>query len=356
MIDLIFTLDYEIYGNGHGGLRELVYEPAEQLRRIFRKWNARFVNFTEVAEFDKIEAYGADPSIDLAKKQIRELYQDGFEIGLHLHPQWCNARFEQGQWLLDSSEYNLCTLPRARIEQIVEGSLRYLRHMVDDSGFTPLSFRAGNWLFQPTATAAGVLAENGLRIDSSVFKGGLQRNHKLDYRPALRNGYYWTFESDVNQPDPMGRWLEVPIHTEMVPLWRMATSKRMSFGTGPGGAGQSARRSIGKKLNRVLDFTRFRYPLKLDFCRMTLDELTSMTDRVIGEDREDPASYRPLVAIGHTKDLTDPQTVDDFLGFLRTHEIAISTFEEILHKLSGREGGAHYSSAAPGDSLAARSV
>ena len=28
MIECIFTIDYEIYGNGEGSLQQLVYEPA----------------------------------------------------------------------------------------------------------------------------------------------------------------------------------------------------------------------------------------------------------------------------------------------------------------------------------------
>ena len=71
--------------------------------------------FVEVAELEMIEANGTDPAIDLVKHQIRDFYEEGFELGLHLHPQWYNARYENGKWLLDYSEYNLCTLPRERI-------------------------------------------------------------------------------------------------------------------------------------------------------------------------------------------------------------------------------------------------
>lgn len=333
MIECIFTLDYEIYGDGTGALKDLVYEPTEQLRNIFRKWDARFVAFVEVAEFEKIEAYGTDSAIDLVKRQIRDLHREGFEVGLHLHPQWCNANYDRERWILDASEYNLCTLARTRIVHIIQCSLDYMRYVVDESGFTPLSFRAGNWLFQPTKTAASVLAENGIRIDSSVFKGGLQRSNMLDYRRALRNGYYWAFDSDVIDPDPTGPWIEVPIYTEMVPFWRMPTSKRLGFHRNVGIAGQRSK----KKLNRVLDFLRFRYPLKLDFCRMTLNELTSMMGKVIREDRTNPRQYKPIVAIGHTKDLVDPQTVDAFLSFLRTNGVAVSTFESSYHGLLGEE-------------------
>lgn len=330
MIECIFTLDYEVYGNGTGSLKELVYDPAEKLREIFRKWNARFVVFVEAAEFNQIETCNTDPAIGDVRRQIQEFHREGFEIGLHLHPQWCNARHEKGKWVLDYDEYNLCTLLRPRISQIVDQSLNYLREVVGKSRFTPLSFRAGNWLFQPTETAASVLAENGIRLDSSVFKGGLQRNHSLDYRPALRNGYYWPFSRDVNEPDPVGPWIEVPVHADMVRPWKMRGAKRMAFKNQYWATSQSTRR----KLIRTLDFLRFQYPLKLDFCRMTLNEMMGTIDRVIREDRQQPETYRPVVAIGHTKDTMDCNAVDLLLSFLKTNRITVSTFTDIYPKLA----------------------
>jgi hypothetical protein len=329
MIECVFTLDYEIYGNGTGALKDLIYEPAQQLKDIFLKWNARFVTFVEVAELQKIQAEGRDQASALVTRQVQDLYRSGFEIGLHLHPQWCNGIYDHGRWLLDYAEYNLCTLSRERIAEIVQQSLDYLRRILEDSGFTPLSFRAGNWLFQPTRAAATVLADKGIKIDSSVFKGGLQRAHKLDYRRAIRNGYYWRFSSCVDEPDPTGQFIEFPIYTEMVPFWRMLTSKRIGL-QNKGGASD---RNPPNRLNRALDLLRFRYPLKLDFCRMTLNELTSMMGRIIQQDRENPWLYKPIVAIGHTKDFIDPQTLDSFLSFLRTNGIAVSTFLDIYSRL-----------------------
>ncbi|MGH9325173.1 MAG: hypothetical protein ACRD2B_00580 [Terriglobia bacterium] len=330
MIDCIFTLDYEIYGNGTGALRDLVYEPAERLREIFGKRNARFVAFVEVAELERIEALKTDPAIDLVKRQIRELDGEGFEIGLHLHPQWMNARLERGRWVLDAAEYNLCTLPRERIGEIVRHSLDYLRYVLGRSQFTPLAFRAGNWLFQPTTPAAEILAQHGIKMDSSVFKGGVQHNYHLDYRRASKNGYYWTFSSNATEEDPKGELIELPIYAELVPFWRMLTSKRLGFSNGSG----LTRPSRQHKLNRLRDFVRFRYPLKFDFCRMTLSELRSMIDRAIQADQKSPESYKPLVAIGHTKDFTDSETVEAFLAVLDAKGIPVSTFETAYSKLN----------------------
>jgi len=322
MIECIFTIDYEIYGNGEGSLRELVYEPTKRLMAIFKKWDARFVVFVEAAELEKISEYHADNAIEDVRRQVRELYEQGYEIGLHLHPQWYNARYENGRWLLDYSEYNLCMLTRERIVWIVDRSIAHLRELLGADDFTPVSFRAGNWLFQPTQTAAAVLAKAGIKIDSSVFKGGLQRKHRLDYRPSLRNGYFWPFRNDVNVHDRKGLLIEIPIYTTMVPIWKMFTSKRIELQRRSYASSTDARSGI----SRYFDYMRFTYPKKFDYCRMTFDELVSMVDKVIEDDRKAPDVQRPLVAIGHTKDLFAVDVIDKFLSYLKKRNISVTTF------------------------------
>jgi hypothetical protein len=332
VIECVFTLDYELYGDGTGSLRELVYEPAARLRHLFLNHGVRFVNFVEAAELQKIDQFATDPAIGLVKRQIREFFEDGFEIGLHLHPQWCNARYDRDRWILDSAEYNLSRLPRSRLTEIVDGSLDYLRGLVGVPGFSPLSFRAGNWLFQPTQPAANVLAERGIRIDSSLFKGGVLHDHGLDYRRSLANGPFWRFDTDVNIPDPTGALIEMPIFAQMVPFWRMATAKRMGFGNSLGDAGQN----VVQKLNRVRDLLRLRYPRKLDFCRMTLGELTATMDAIVSETGPWSDSLQPVVAIGHTKDLVDLDTVESFLVYLKANHIPVSTLADVRPRVESR--------------------
>jgi peptidoglycan/xylan/chitin deacetylase (PgdA/CDA1 family) len=241
-IDCIFTINYEIYGNGSGSLRELVFEPTARLIDIFANADVRFVCFVEAAEFEMIEKFGTDAAIKDVRRQIRQMHEQGFEIALHLHPQWYNGKWESGRWLLDDAEYNLCTLPRKRIHHIVERAIGYIRQAVGDATYTPLSFRAGNWLFQPSQEAAAVLVEQGVQIDSSVFKGGVQHKHRLDYRPSLRNGAFWRFKDDVNVPINEGPMLEIPIYGEMVPPWRMITGKRVGLQKKGAAAGPGADR------------------------------------------------------------------------------------------------------------------
>jgi hypothetical protein len=328
MIECIFTLDYEIYGNGKGSLAELVYEPAERLRTIFRRAGSRFVVFAEAAELEVIDVAGVDPDVDAVKRQIRSFHVEGFEIGLHLHPWWYNARRENGEWVLDYTEYNLCALPPERIAHMVDRSLAFLRKTLDVADFTPLAFRAGHLLFQPGEAAAKVLASRGIRLDSSVYKGGLWRQYKLDYRRAMDNGYYWKFSSDSNVPDPKGLLLELPIHTLMVPTWTMLTTKRVGLERKAASVAQTGRKLVA----RLRDSARLRRPLKFDYCAMTVGEMKAMLDRVIREDRKDPTAFRPLVAIGHTKDLVDYKAVEVLLEYLHENRVRISTFTDVYDR------------------------
>ncbi len=172
MIECIFTLDYEIYGNGEGTLRDLGLEPTARLAGLFQDWGVPFVVFPEALEFARIEEAGSDPDTAVVRTQLRELRAVGHEIGLHVHPWWANARHENGHWWLDWSERNICLLKPDRVEAIVSGAIGYLRDALGDPRFTPLTFRSGLWVMQPTAVVAKVLVRHGVRVDSSVFKGG----------------------------------------------------------------------------------------------------------------------------------------------------------------------------------------
>ena len=330
MIECIFTLDYEIFATGEGSLQQLVYEPAKKLKSIFDQFQQKFVVFVEAAEFEMIERFQSDETIGDIMKQIRNFHRDGFEIGLHIHPEWYGAKYEGGCWFLDRSEYNLCKMEKERISQLLDQSIGFLQSTLESPDFAPISFRAGNWLLQPTEPAASVLAEKGIKIDSSVFKGGLQRLGGLDYRPALKNGFFWKFGSDVNQEDPPGPLFEIPIYSKMVPSWTVMKSKRVGLQKKDFGMNQS----ITKKLLRLMDFARIKHPLKMDFCNTTSDKLLEMIDELIEEDQKTPDQFKPIVLIGHTKDLVDFETVEYLLSYLDQNKIKVSTFEEIYENIN----------------------
>lgn len=330
MIECVFTLDYEIYGNGEGSLRDLVLDPTRRLAKLFQEFGAPFVVFAEAVEFARMEEVQSDPDTAGLRAQLRELRSAGHEIALHLHPWWANARYEDGHWRLDWRERSICTLEPDRVEAIVSKAIRYLRDGLGDPGFTPLSFRSGLWAMQPTPVIANVLARHGVRVDSSVFKGGRVYSLGLDYRPALGNDGFWRFGSDVNLPDPHGTLWEIPIHTQMVPFWRMLGRKRLKL--------QNKMRSAGQGTplpRRWRDFLRFCYPRKLDFCRMTFEEMRESMQIVLKGRREKREEHNLIVAIGHSKDFVDSDAIRRFLNFLQERSIPITTFSHLVCQRPG---------------------
>lgn len=325
MVECVFTLDYEIYGNGKGSLRNLVLDPTRRLADLFQGFGTPFVVFAEAVEFAKMEEARSDPDTAAVRSQLRELRAAGHEIALHLHPWWVNARYEDGRWRLDWNERNICTLAPDRMESIVAEAIRYLRQALDEPSFAPLSYRSGLWLMQPTSVIAKVLARHGVRVDSLVFKSGRVHGLGLDYRPAVRNSGFWRFGSDVNVPDPDGDMWEIPIHTQLVPFWQMLGRKRLKVQSNTRSASQGAPLS-----HRWRDFLRFRYPRKLDFCRMSFGEMREAMDAVLEQRQTGRGERNLIVAIGHSKDFVDSEAVRRFLVFLQDRGVAVTTFARLL--------------------------
>jgi len=328
MIEVIFTLDYEIYGDATGSLSELILEPAQSLMSLFQKWNCPLVVFVEVAELERIYQERSDKDIEAVFQQIRELESQGHEIALHIHPQWYKARYQNGRWKVDLSEYNLCSLSEERIREIVFDGIKILRFILGKSDYVPISFRAGNWLFQPTEPAARILYEYGIRIDSSVFNGGRFKQYGVDYRKAKKNGFFWRFWRDVAEDDPQEQMIEIPIYTTLVPFWEMLSRKRLEIEK----KGQEECKKTGL-FSRLKNHLSLKYPKKLDFCRLTKTEIDKMLKEIIALDQESPSIFKPIVAIGHTKDLKDIDTADYFLSVLKESGLKVTTFRSIYGKL-----------------------
>jgi peptidoglycan/xylan/chitin deacetylase (PgdA/CDA1 family) len=325
MIECVFTLDYEIYGNGEGSLRELVLDPTQRLAAIFQEFDAPFVVFAEALEFARMEEAQSDPDTAGVRAQLHGLRTAGHEIALHLHPWWANARYEDGRWHLDWSEQCLSRLAPNRVEAIVSGAIQYLRHALDDATFIPVSFRSGLWTMQPTPAIANVLVRHGVRLDSSVFKGGRMHALGLDYRPAVANDGFWRFGNDVNVADPNGPLWEIPIHTQLVPFWQMLGRKRLQL--------QKKARRAGNGIplpHRMRDFLRFRYPRKLDFCRMSFEEMRAAMKVILEAGQALGAERKLVVAIGHSKDFVDSEAIRRFLAYLQERSVSVTTFSRLL--------------------------
>jgi hypothetical protein len=104
---LVLTVDYEIFGNGTGDVRQHVTEPTERMCRIAEKFGMPVTVFFEMEEYLLFQQYrealqrllGYDPAAEM-RRQAADLVRRGHDVQLHLHPQWFEAGFAAGEWQL----------------------------------------------------------------------------------------------------------------------------------------------------------------------------------------------------------------------------------------------------------------
>ncbi|MGC8893093.1 MAG: hypothetical protein ACP5P6_10920 [Candidatus Saccharicenans sp.] len=335
MLEFIFTLDYEIHGDGSGKLRDCVIRPTEEILKIFQKYRYPLVIFPDVLEFEKIEKYRSDPDIDQVKVQLEKILTTGNEVGLHVHSWWINAHLKNNGWEFDFNYANLCSLSKDHIKEIIENGLMILRRFLNDSRYQPVVFRNGFWIMQPTKDIVEVLKNCSIQIDSTLFKGGRIKGYNVDYRPSIRNGYFWRIFDDINKPHEEGLLWEVPIYTELVPFWKMLSR---FLGNPIIKEGETAvkerRQKIMQKWNRMGDYFRLKYPRKLDYCFMNLHEILASLDKLILLDKKTESEYKPIVLVGHSKNLLDFKKVERIVQFIKQRDLKIVTFSQVLTKIS----------------------
>jgi len=327
MIYVAFSLDYEIYGNGSGDLNKLVISPTEKMIKIFSDYNVKFTNFVECGSLYMFKnIYNID--LNNINKQILQLYANGHEIGLHIHPQWFNSEYKNNQYFLNFSEVNLCTLSSEKIKSYLKKSISYLNSVIGED-YVPISFRSGLWLMQPSQPISGILYELGIRIDSSLFKGGVFKNYNVDYSRSIKNSYYWKFSKDVNIPDPDGILYEFPIYSKMSFILKSFNRKKINISLKRPNFNKKTKLST---LYNSLKTFRLYNPTKLDFCKLTFKEMINMLKREIELDKKDYNTLRPIVFIGHSKNLFDVNTIKLTLDYLMNNNIQIGTFQNYFNK------------------------
>lgn len=337
MLKTIFTLDYEIHGNGDGCPYELMIEPTDRLLRFFDEFGAKLTIMADVAEILRFKEYADDVGRDdfyseKIEKQLQDAIRRGHDVQLHIHSSYFRARCEGGRWLQDWSEYDFATLPLRRMDWMVSQSKQYLETLLRsvDPAYRCEVFRAANWSVSPSANVVSTLLNNGIRIDTSVFKYGYRSGRvRFDYSSAVSALVPWRVDSnDVCAQDINGRLWEFPIYAESRGVTAFATPQRLhravmsrfhrlSEGT-PASASLPADRDTG----RPSSWRRAMGPhaWKADFNQCTGRQLIAAIERASAR-FSCPDVPLPFVLIGHSKLYSrfNEWSLRPFLAHVRQH-------------------------------------
>ncbi|MDE2402252.1 MAG: hypothetical protein KGL90_11365 [Burkholderiales bacterium] len=319
MLRVIFTLDYEIHGNGQGCPRALMVEPTDRLLRLFDEYGAKLTIMADVAEIMKFkehkDTHGQDTyHYGAIASQLRRAIQSGHDVQLHIHSSYFNATLEDGGWAQDWSEYDFAALPYERMKWMVATGKKYLESLLRpvDPNYRCVAFRAANWSVSPSRNVVKALADNGIEIDTSVFKYG-RRNGlvSFDYSHADSPIVPWPVkDDDMCVRDDAGVLWEVPIYSEKrwlgafvspgrvyraVTGWRHKLAQHAAP-SAPGGhdAPDTARRHW---MSMVLN----KHAWKADFNQCGGRQLTKALRRAARQYDGKADSLLPFVLIGHSK-------------------------------------------------------
>lgn len=220
----ILTLDYEIFGNGSGNIFTNLIEPMESLLNIANEYNVKYTIFFEAIEFLRIkqefeggnsQGYDSNPIV-VVEEQIRNAYLEGHDVQLHIHPQWANASWSEGKWILDNNHWALGSFGKDKkdlVSLILEGK-NYLESIIKQvaPNYKCLVIRAGAYSLQPSERVAKAMADLDILVDSSIVPGAVNSASRspFDYSDIDQTLDYWWSKDrlEISQP---GNLCELPL-------------------------------------------------------------------------------------------------------------------------------------------------
>ncbi|HEY4245838.1 MAG TPA: hypothetical protein VGM64_03215 [Lacunisphaera sp.] len=340
MLKPIFTLDYEIHGNGDGCPYRLMVEPTRRMMDQFDRYGAKLTILADMGEILRFKQYWEEKGRDdyhycKIRDQLQDAIRRGHDVQLHLHSSYFNARHEGGHWIQDWSEYNFAGLPPERAREMIRLGKEYLEKLLQpvDPAYRCVVFRAANWSMSPSRTASRALIEHGFTIDTSVFKYGRRSGLvNFDYTHAPSNVVPWrASEDDVCKPDPSGNLYEFPIYSEnrwigaffsINRIYRAALSKLHR--TAPTNLreypSESAANKTARPSQRAPLFAR-KSAWKADFNQCSGRQLIHALKRAEAAHGRNTGDSLPFVLIGHSKIYTrfNEWSLRPFLAFVANH-------------------------------------
>ena len=237
----ILTFDYELFlGNTTGTTENCVIKPTQKILDILKKNRAKAIFFVDATWllFLKENIPG---ELKLVSQQLKEIISAQSSVELHLHPQWIDASQTGNKIYFEStSPYKLHLLGQERIQELFQRSIDLIENITQQK---VKSFRAGGFCIDPFDQIKPAFELFDIKYDFSSAPGMYLRSgneYDFDFSDAPKLLYY-SFNNDVNIPDPQGNFVEFPLSTyNNNPFYRiinnvlLKVNKDNIFGDGTG--------------------------------------------------------------------------------------------------------------------------
>jgi len=320
MINIIISIDYEIFGNGKGNIADHIIKPTKKILKILNKYNIPLTIMMEIYEYIFFEKYDEQLKKHLGyspvkgiKKQINEAYKMGHDIQLHIHPQFSSMTLQNdiikitdmslsSEKMSERENYDLIRLGKKKIESIITSS-----------NYQCIALRLSNmpWIEAPKHVLKP-MEKLGLKI------------HSLSASESKSDKGFWKIKKS--------NIYEIPIHTMPIDFLYLFTCRKIfttlyiwmhSFNYPKiHSFFQTDKNDYDKRDNRF----------KWDFSKLSWKEMIEYLDYAM-EIYDYENNEIPLVMIGHTKDFFNEYNLDKFIRYTKKHYVdkkiaRFSTFQE----------------------------
>lgn len=354
-LDLVLTLDYELFGDGSGDVFELMIRPTEDFLSLCDKYNIKTTIFFEVMEYLKMQEewekgnmmnYSQNPA-EAIRNQIISAHNSGHDIQLHIHPHWINSRYENGRWILDSRYWKLTKVPEKAdadfplgLEELIALGKDSIEGIIKpiDPAYRCHIFRAGGYCITPSEKIISVLKKLGFTIDSSVIPGAYHNDdyYYYDFRNISLDRPFWGVGKSVDTPlAEAGDFIEVPVFAKPMRRFKKYDLQRLRIALKH--KESNLERMKGKVENKpgLMDKLRFfmeKESLTWDFCLFSQAKMKDYFNFARSIAEESKFGFHPFVLIGHSKGFLVPEVFEKFIIKNRT-ELNFLTLKKTAEKI-----------------------
>ena len=348
-MNLIISIDYELYGDGSGDVFKHMIKPTKKILDHCDKYNIKTTIFFEIVEYIKIKnewkkgntmGYKNNP-IDAINKQLFSAIENDHDIQLHLHPQWVNAIFSNNRWEVDKNNWRLgsfSTLNNYNIYDLLFECKNTLESLIRQikPDYKCIAIRAGGYNILPSKKVYDAMVKLDLKIDSSVYPGGYEKGklNNYDYRKAKIDIDYWYVKPDnFSNENNISKVLEMPIFALPQRRYKKLSIKRIKSAFLNK---KSAISSLNDKTSEKKIFEKVKWFFKKesftwDFClfdkKMHKYFFTFIKNNLKNKRNN-------FIIIGHPKGLTDIKTLQNLIHLSLQKEAKFITIKEFYDSIT----------------------
>jgi hypothetical protein len=228
-INVLYSIDYEIFWTYNDDEVRVLIEPTERLLRQAEELGVRYTLFVDVLCLFRYRELGLHHFVDAVEDQLRDAVLRGHDVQTHLHPHWLTAERKDRIWSFDSRTFLLGNIGDAeqvcsKTKELLSRARQYFEALLKPVSphYRTVAYRAGDYGLQPHARAVlKALEETGYLIDASVVPGmhRMTGRHRVDFTSVPERGNWIIGSKGGLDRESASGLLEVPILSGTVDLW-----------------------------------------------------------------------------------------------------------------------------------------